>query len=223
MFLYATQHHLEDLTKWRDSYLNHIKRNEKTYRKKAVEDAYLLHLMTEEKILSENGVQELLKIAENGRPELTALLLDYQQAQFGGRKGDLSLSDDDPEMKRMMKMTRLRKEIDEKRKEVKRNYLAPYNAFEAQVKELLALIDLPLDEIKAVVAEADERERAAKKEEVHRYFLIKTAALGNLAESLWNSPAFAESKWFTKSCSASVWQREVAEKAAEAARELELL
>ena len=43
-------------------------------------------------------------------------------------------------------LTRLRKEIDDRRKEVKKAYLAPYNEFEAQVKELLAMVDAPLDE-----------------------------------------------------------------------------
>ena len=49
-------------------------------------------------------------------------------------------------------LTRLRKEIDERRKEIKKAYLAPYNDFEAQVKELLAMVDAPLDEIKEFVS-----------------------------------------------------------------------
>ena len=43
-------------------------------------------------------------------------------------------------------LTRLRKEIDDRRKEIKKAYLAPYNDFEVQVKELLAMVDAPLDE-----------------------------------------------------------------------------
>lgn len=120
-------------------------------------------------------------------------------------------------------LTRLRKQIDERRKEIKRTYLAPYNEFEAKVKELLALIDAPLDEIKAVVAEADERERAEKREEVYAFFRTKAGVLGCFADQVWNSPAFAESKWFTKSCAASVWQREVQEKMEAAARELNMI
>ncbi len=120
-------------------------------------------------------------------------------------------------------LNRLRTQIDERRKEIKRTYLAPYNEFEAKVKELLALIDAPLDEIKAVVAEADERERATKREEVHAFFLAKAAALDSFADQVWNSPAFAESKWFTKTCSAALWQREVTEKIEAAARELEII
>ncbi len=153
---------------------------------------------------------------EQLRESLRALMARYENRVY--TPDTLALAKNDKK-----ELTRLRKEIDEKRKEIKRNYLAPYNAFEAQVKELLALIDSPLDEIKAVVSEAEEQGRAAKKEEVHRYFLMKTAPLGELAEQIWNSPAFTEPKWFTKSCTASVWQREVMEKAAAAARQLELI
>lgn len=147
---------------------------------------------------------------------LQAMMVRYQSRVY--TPDMLALAKNDKK-----ELTRLRKDIDERRKEVKRAYLAPYNAFEAQVKELLALIDTPLDEIKAVVTEATERERAEKREEVHRFFLRKAAALGSTAELLWNSPAFADSKWFTKSCNASVWQREVSEKIAAAVRELDMI
>ena len=153
---------------------------------------------------------------EQLRETLRAMMTRYESRVY--TPDTLALAKNDKK-----ELTRLRKEIDEKRKEIKRNYLAPYNAFETQVKELLALIDAPLDEIKAVVAEADERERAQKREAVHSFFLTKTAALGSRAELLWNSPAFAESKWFTKSCSPSVWQREVLEKANAAAHELDMI
>ena len=38
-------------------------------------------------------------------------------------------------------------------REIKKAYLAPYQDFEAQVKELLAMVDAPLDEIKTFVSE----------------------------------------------------------------------
>ena len=50
-------------------------------------------------------------------------------------------------------LSRLRRDIDERRKEIKKAYLAPYQDFEAQVKELLAMVDAPLDEIKTFVSE----------------------------------------------------------------------
>ena len=47
-------------------------------------------------------------------------------------------------------LSRLRRDIDDRRKEIKKAYLAPYQDFEAQVKELLAMVDAPLDEIKTL-------------------------------------------------------------------------
>ena len=112
-FLYATQHDLEDLSKWRGSYLDHIKRNEKTYLKQALSDAFLLNLMLEESLLSAKGTKTLLNEAEaNGRTDLTAALLEYRQKHFGDKSNDaLSLSDDDPEFKRMQKMAARREAI----------------------------------------------------------------------------------------------------------------
>ena len=153
---------------------------------------------------------------EQLKDTLQGLMARYEGRAYGPETLALAKSD-------KKELTRLRKQIDERRKEIKRTYLAPYNEFEAKVKELLALIDAPLDEIKAVVAEADERERAAKREEVYAFFRTKAGMLGSFADQVWNSPAFAESKWFTKTCSASVWQREVTEKMEAAARELEMI
>ena len=112
-FLYATEHGLEDMSKWRGSYLDHIKRNEKTYIKQALSDAFLLNLMLEESLLSEKGTRTLLNEAEaNGRTDLTAALLEYQQKHFGDKSsGTLSLSDDDPEFKRMQKTAARREAI----------------------------------------------------------------------------------------------------------------
>ena len=112
-FLYATQHDLEDLSRWRGSYLDHIKRNEKTYLKQALSDAFLLNLMLEESLLSAKGTKTLLNEAEaNGRTDLTAALLEYRQKHFGDKSNDaLSLSDDDPEFKRMQKMAARREAI----------------------------------------------------------------------------------------------------------------
>ena len=56
-------------------------------------------------------------------------------------------------------LSRLHREIDNRRKEIKKAYLAPYNEFEAQIKELLAMVDAPLSEIKEFVSEMENREK----------------------------------------------------------------
>ena len=55
-------------------------------------------------------------------------------------------------------LSRLRTDIRNRRLEIKKAYLAPYEEFDAQVKELLAMVDAPLDEIKSFVSKMEDRE-----------------------------------------------------------------
>ena len=112
-FLYASEHDAVDMSPWRADYLAHIKRSQKTYVKEAPENPYLLRLMLEEKLLSEKNVKDLLDALGDKAPEQTAALLDYQETQFGNQKKEdaFSLSDDDPELKRMMKIAARREQV----------------------------------------------------------------------------------------------------------------
>ena len=147
------------------------------------------------------------------REELSGVLNRYEHLVYT----DDMLADAKADKK---ELTRLRRELDDRRKEVKRAYLAPYNAFEGQVKELLAMIDAPLEEIKGFIASMEEREKAARRQEIEAYFLRKSGPLGDLAEQVLSSPAFLEDKWLNKSTSAKTWQTAVDEKIAAAARDL---
>ena len=117
-------------------------------------------------------------------------------------------------------LTRLRKEIDDRRKEVKKAYLAPYNDFEAQVKELLAMVDAPLSEIKDFVSAMEAQEKEVKREDIYAYFIKQSAPLGDLAQAVFDSPGFFDSKWLNKTTRTKTWQTEVDEKIASAARDL---
>lgn len=117
-------------------------------------------------------------------------------------------------------LTRLRKELDDRRKEIKKAYLAPYNQFEAQVKELLAMIDAPLDQIKTFVTQMEEREKAAKRTEIAAYFREKSAPLGGMAQQVLDSPAFWEGKWLNKTTTAKTWKAAVDAKVSQAVRDL---
>ena len=147
------------------------------------------------------------------REELTGVLNRYEHLVYT----DGMMADAKADKK---ELTRLRRELDDRRKEVKRAYLAPYNAFEGQVKELLAMIDAPLEEIKGFIASMEEREKAARRQEIEVYFRRKSGPLGDLAEQVLSSPAFLEDKWLNKSTSAKTWQTAVDEKIAAAARDL---
>lgn len=117
-------------------------------------------------------------------------------------------------------LTRLRKEIDDRRKEIKKAYLAPYDAFEIQVKELLAMVDIPLGQVKAFLDAMDFKEKQSKRGEIEAYFMQHSVALDTMARDVLNSPAFFDDRWLNKSTSAKTWQTAVDEKIAAAARDL---
>ena len=147
------------------------------------------------------------------REELSGVLNRYEHLVYT----DGMLADAKADKK---ELTRLRRELDDRRKEVKRAYLAPYNAFEGQVKDLLAMIDAPLEEIKGFIASMEEQEKVTRRQEIEAYFRRKSGPLGDLAEQVLSSPAFLEDKWLNKSTSAKTWRTAVDEKIAAAARDL---
>ncbi len=162
--------------------------------------------------------QEPGQISIDNFPELksvlTAMLSRYQgmvytESMLPAAKADKT------------ELSRLRTEIDNRRKEIKRAYLAPYNDFEAQVKELLAMVDAPLSEVKTFLSEMEAREKEAKRQEIETYFFQNCAALGALAGQVLNSPAFFDSKWLNKSTAAKTWKTAVDSKITAAARDLQ--
>lgn len=60
------------------------------------------------------------------------------------------------------KLNKLRTALEERRKEVKRDYLAPYMKFEEKYKEILALIDKPISAIDTQIKALDEQEQNLK-------------------------------------------------------------
>lgn len=63
-------------------------------------------------------------------------------------------------------LRKLRDAIETRRKEVKRQCELPYKAFEAKVKELVKLIDAPIDAIDGQIKTFEEQERKQKYEEI---------------------------------------------------------
>lgn len=60
------------------------------------------------------------------------------------------------------KLNKLRTAIDTRRKDIKKEYLRPYNDFEGKIKELTVLIDQPIAAIDAQLADYDARKKEAK-------------------------------------------------------------
>lgn len=99
----------------------------------------------------------------------------------------------------------LKKNISDGRIQVKNALMAPYYAFESEVKEVVALIDEPISLIDKQVAEYEEKVRDEKREELRSYFDQK---IGALAEKLSFDMIF-NTKWLNKSVSAKSCKEEI--------------
>ncbi len=60
-------------------------------------------------------------------------------------------------------LNKLRKAIDDKRKEIKKDYLKPYNDIENECKKIISLIDEPIKAIDEQIKAFDEKEKSDKK------------------------------------------------------------
>lgn len=67
-------------------------------------------------------------------------------------------------------LNKLKTAFEDERKRIKRQCMAPYEQFEAQVKELIALIDKPIRLIDAQIKEVEEQKKAQKRKEVEELF-----------------------------------------------------
>ena len=118
------------------------------------------------------------------------------------------------------KLKDLKKAIDEKRKEIKKIYMRPYEIVDAQTKELIALINEPLTAIDDYLNAAKEAEKEQKRQEIRAFYEKEAYPLGELAEALFESDAFWDSKWDLKSTKAKMWQDEVRSKIVQAAADI---
>ena len=117
-------------------------------------------------------------------------------------------------------LIKLKKALDERRKEIKKVYMEPYLAIEAQIKELTAMIDEPLSEIDGFVQRAKEADREVKHAEIKRFYDGISQPLGDLAERVFASEAFYDKKWDNASTKVKAWQDALREKVAQAAADL---
>ncbi len=86
------------------------------------------------------------------------------------------------------KLNALRTALEDKRKEVKRQCMAPYNDFEAKVKELVGLIDKPIAAIDDQLRQFEESRRADKRAAVQAIYDETVGELRGLLpfERLWS-------------------------------------
>lgn len=67
-------------------------------------------------------------------------------------------------------LNKLRTAFEDERKRIKRQCMAPYEQFETQVKELIALTDEPIRLIDAQIKEVEEQKKAQKRKDIEELF-----------------------------------------------------
>ena len=95
------------------------------------------------------------------------------------------------------KLNAIRKAISDRRIEVKKMINAPYELFEAEVKEVVALIDGPIAMIDSQLAEYEKRIKDEKLEELVKHFEEVAADLGDII----TFEQIFDSKWLNASVS----------------------
>ena len=68
------------------------------------------------------------------------------------------------------RLNAMKKAISDRRIQVKNEVMAPYTQFEAEVKEIVALIDKPISEIDRQIKSFEERQKSEKKDALREFF-----------------------------------------------------
>ncbi len=122
--------------------------------------------MLELKILNptEDG---FVQVIEWNHEELKALICAKMQEYNGLVLTDSQIGEGKKELANLRK---LKEAIEGERKRIKKMCLAPYEAFEAQVKEITALIDGPISLIDGQVKEYDREKRNQKRNQIMDFY-----------------------------------------------------
>lgn len=116
-------------------------------------------------------------------------------------------------------LNKVKKVIEDARKAYKDRCLAPYDALEPDIKSLVDMVEKQRTLIDDTVKEYEARQKAAKEQEIKKYYDRKAVALGNLAERLY--PAIFVSKWLNASFQKSKYEEEIVLAIDSAAEDLE--
>jgi hypothetical protein len=110
---------------------------------------------------------------------------------------NLVITDDDMKAAKAdrAELNKLIASIDAERKKIKKQYLEPYDKFEAQLKEILSMIEQPCAEIDGKVKDFESRQKNAKRNSIQKFFddnvknLSGKVTLEKIYNPKWNTQA----------------------------------
>lgn len=117
------------------------------------------------------------------------------------------------------RLAKLKKIIEDQRKAYKAKCLAPYDAIEPQIKEIVEMIEEQRALIDEVVKDFTERQKRKKEEEVKKYYEKKAFVLGDLAQPLFSK--LLDPKWLNASTSRSKYEEGIQEAITKAKNDLD--
>lgn len=115
------------------------------------------------------------------------------------------------------KLNNLVKKVDDKRKEIKKEYSQPLTIFENQVKDILAIVKAESDNLDSQIKIFEQQEKDKKKQQILEFYL------DNFDTELFSFNDFFEEEWLLKKFTEKDWKKAIEEKAQRIENELGLL
>lgn len=140
--------------------------------------------MNDIKLLVEQNTGKIEFNYEETKAFLKKKMVEYECAVFTNETMDIA-------KKERASLRKLKTQMDDERKKVKNAWMAPYTQFEAQVKELLELVDKPVAAIDRQVKKYEEQKKQEKLETCKK---IYGEEIGDMTEILPFERIF-DSKW----------------------------
>ena len=143
--------------------------------------------------------QEIKWNNEELKNEIAAKMADYESLVFT----EETIKD---AKKDRAALNKLKTAFEDERKRIKKVYMDPYNKFESQVKEVIALIDKPIGLIDKQIKEMEENKKVQKRAEIEKLFGEIGFQYFVTLEKIWDS------KWLNATVSISSIQAQMQEK-----------
>ena len=100
----------------------------------------------------------------------------------------------------------VKKKLDDKKKELQKQYNKPYLDVEKQIDELIKMVKVPLDIVDKFIKDT---EKAAKRQEILDYAAVSAKSLGEFSEKVLASQAFFNERWLNKTYKAKDWHSDI--------------
>ncbi|MDR0676590.1 MAG: DUF1351 domain-containing protein [Elusimicrobiota bacterium] len=144
------------------------------------------------------------------KKELEGKLEKYKNLIYDEKEIKIA-KDDVATLRKLVKM------INDKKIEIKKQYLEPYEKFENKIKELLEMIDEPIILIDTKIKETENKQKEKKREDIERIYNKEAGGLEVKIEQIFNE------RWLNKTYSIDDIKAEIIDKVVKIEKDLKLI